>query len=351
MKFQNWKSNSGSVAQAMVVLLIVAGIAYYVAEQAIQNQKKALIEKISFDVNTTTFSVFGYLTDIYKCTATFQSTLTPNEITSVVRFDTINTQSVKQVVLSTQEADLKIKSNGGKEYGNTKLTIDSYTLLDSTPYAKLQIVFNNPNSMAKPQFTRFINIQTEWEGTPFASKLKKCQAVAGEDMIWTVGSGASIYYTGGASKTGKVGIDTGGETPLDSELDVKGSVAVSMPRDELDATMNARVQAKRYLYISDAKEKANVRKVDQPLARITQLQGVGFEWKNNNQKDFGFIAQDVEKVFPDVVFTIPTSGNLTIDYAKLIGVLTEAVKEQQQQISRLKHKIEKLKEAEKAKFR
>ena len=80
-----------------------------------------------------------------------------------------------------------------------------------------------------------------------------------------------------------------------------------------------------------------------------QLQGVNYYWKtseytNMNFTDrlqIGFVAQDVEKLFPEMVFT-DDAGYKSIDYSRLTPVLVETIKEQQQQINELFKRVEKL---------
>ena len=55
----------------------------------------------------------------------------------------------------------------------------------------------------------------------------------------------------------------------------------------------------------------------------------------------GLIAQEVEKVFPEVVLT-DNEGYKSIAYSKMVAVLIEAIKEQQEMIEELKLKIETL---------
>jgi Chaperone of endosialidase len=95
-------------------------------------------------------------------------------------------------------------------------------------------------------------------------------------------------------------------------------------------------------YASDRRFKKNIKPATNSLAKITQLQGVSYdmnaeEFKKNNFKtstDIGLIAQDVQKIFPEVVSE--KDGYLGIDYGKLVPVLIESIKEQQKQIEELK---------------
>ena len=76
---------------------------------------------------------------------------------------------------------------------------------------------------------------------------------------------------------------------------------------------------------------------------------VGSEW-NPDKKRVGLIAQDVQKVLPEVVSLAPfdrdmegksRSGKdyLTVDYASMVPLLIEAIKEQQKQIDKLKSEL------------
>ncbi len=85
---------------------------------------------------------------------------------------------------------------------------------------------------------------------------------------------------------------------------------------------------------SDRNLKQNITPVENSLDKVSQLNGVNFEWKKNSQKDIGVIAQDVEKVFPELVHNSKVTDESgtektfkQVNYAGLVGVLIEAVKE------------------------
>ena len=74
-----------------------------------------------------------------------------------------------------------------------------------------------------------------------------------------------------------------------------------------------------------------------------QLQGVNFDWKNDGASDFGFIAQDLQKVIPQAVSdTNDDNAVMGVDYSRLTAVLVEAMKAQQSEIETLKSAIAKL---------
>jgi len=72
-----------------------------------------------------------------------------------------------------------------------------------------------------------------------------------------------------------------------------------------------------------------------------KLDGISFDWKESGEKSIGLIAQDVEKVFPEIVNTEEGTGLKSIEYGKLVAPLIEAVKEQQKMIDEQKELIDK----------
>jgi hypothetical protein len=90
---------------------------------------------------------------------------------------------------------------------------------------------------------------------------------------------------------------------------------------------------------SDINLKENIRPIENPIDKVLQINGVSFDWKDSQESSMGVIAQEVETVFPSLV---KTAENKSVNYNGLIGVLIEAVKEQQEQINNLKQRIDKL---------
>jgi len=85
---------------------------------------------------------------------------------------------------------------------------------------------------------------------------------------------------------------------------------------------------------SDRNLKENIKNVENPIDKIMKLNGVTFDWKETKDSSIGVIAQEVEKVFPELVNQLET--HKSVNYNGLIGVLIEVVKEQQKQIDELK---------------
>ena len=98
---------------------------------------------------------------------------------------------------------------------------------------------------------------------------------------------------------------------------------------------------------SDKRLKENIKPLDNALNKVLKISGVEFDWKELNEEekktihgneghDVGVIAQEIEKVLPEVV-TTRDSGYKAVKYEKIVPLLIEAIKEQQQQIEELKN--------------
>ncbi len=90
---------------------------------------------------------------------------------------------------------------------------------------------------------------------------------------------------------------------------------------------------------SDFRLKTAITTIEQPIQKLEALRGVAFEWKNEPGKpELGLIAQEVSKVFPEVVQKNP-AGYYAMNMTGLNGLLAEVIKEQQKSIDSLKKDI------------
>jgi len=90
---------------------------------------------------------------------------------------------------------------------------------------------------------------------------------------------------------------------------------------------------------SDEQLKENISTIQNPIDKVNALRGVDFNWKENGKKQIGVIAQEVEKILPELVEMRP-DGYKGVHYDNIIGLLIESIKEQQKQINELKEKID-----------
>lgn len=93
---------------------------------------------------------------------------------------------------------------------------------------------------------------------------------------------------------------------------------------------------------SDISIKENLRPIENVLDRVTKSRGVLYDRTDNNAKDnIGFVAQELEGQFPELVTTNP-DGTKAVKYQNATAVLFEAVKEQQKQIDSMQEQINKI---------
>ena len=109
-------------------------------------------------------------------------------------------------------------------------------------------------------------------------------------------------------------------------------------------------------YTSDKRMKDNIVNISDPLGKLKQIRGVYFDWNEKGPEwtkgwegqpegkihDIGVIAQEVQKVLPEVVIERKTTGMLAVDYQKIVPLLIEGINEQQKHIELLQQRIEKL---------
>ena len=101
---------------------------------------------------------------------------------------------------------------------------------------------------------------------------------------------------------------------------------------------------------SDVRKKMNIQQMTGSLDKILNLRGVSFnlkkDFQDNNidsKRKIGLIAQEVEPVLPEVVYTAE-DGYKSIAYGNIVALLIEGIKEQNKEILNLRNEIEKLKE-------
>ena len=101
------------------------------------------------------------------------------------------------------------------------------------------------------------------------------------------------------------------------------------PAYELDVAGNVRATFD-ILSNSDRNYKENFQLIPKPLDIIDQLEGISYNYKGHSNKNYGLIAQDVEKILPDIVKG--DEGSKTIAYLNLIGILVEGIKDLRKEV-------------------
>ena len=123
---------------------------------------------------------------------------------------------------------------------------------------------------------------------------------------------------GNLAMTGTLSVNSGAMSYNGSQLYVTGTIY---------ATSNITAY-------SDERLKSNIETIDDSLSLVKQMRGVRFEDKEGN-KYVGVIAQEMQKVVPEVVVKHEESGYLAVAYQNLVGVLINAVKELSDRVEEL----------------
>ena len=98
------------------------------------------------------------------------------------------------------------------------------------------------------------------------------------------------------------------------------------------------MQAGTFNTTSDRNTKTDITPISDAVSKVQQLGGYSFTFKDSGEKSSGVIAQEVQAVLPELVQE-GGEGHLTVQYGNMVGLLIEAIKEQQVQIDELKAQL------------
>ena len=141
--------------------------------------------------------------------------------------------------------------------------------------------------------------------------------------------------TNGAGYTTSVGDITG----VTAGTNLNGGGTSGGVTLNLDSTITVTtVNAGTVNTTSDERAKDDITPITGALDKVQQLGGYSFTLKATDEKSSGVIAQEVQKVMPELVQE-GAEGLLSVQYGNMVGLLIEAIKEQQAQIDELKQKL------------
>jgi len=156
-----------------------------------------------------------------------------------------------------------------------------------------------------------------------------------------VGGNLSI---GTGSSTGVIKFHTGGTTSSYERMRIteQGYIGINTnnPGTSYRVTINGNISASQFYVPSDIRLKNNIQPLQNILDKILKLRGVSFIYNNDStgKTQIGFIAQEMEKQFPELVIT-GDDGIKGVSYSNMTAVLVEGIKEQQNEINDLKTRV------------
>jgi len=146
------------------------------------------------------------------------------------------------------------------------------------------------------------------------------QSTDAVDRLYFVQNGATLFKTAtefqfrNASDVIRVSIDASGNGIFEGNVTAYGSA-------------------------SDRRLKEDITKINNAIDKVKQLEGITYTLKSDGNRLTGLIAQDLQKVLPEAVYQTETfdenkENHLAIRYGNTVGLLVEAIKEQQEQIEK-----------------
>jgi hypothetical protein len=157
------------------------------------------------------------------------------------------------------------------------------------------------------------------------------------------GNGGSVTVQPGV---GGRGITSSGRSGNILLAPTGGNVGIgqSNPGHTLEIKIGGTTLADAWTTRSSRHLKTNIRPLRGALEKIEQLQGVSYERKSDGKHEIGVVAEDVDRIVPEVVSHDPVTYEVQgVDYSRLAALLIEAVKSQQVEIERLSTRIEQFK--------
>ncbi|MYM59251.1 hypothetical protein GTG28_08445 [Vibrio sp. OCN044] len=94
-----------------------------------------------------------------------------------------------------------------------------------------------------------------------------------------------------------------------------------------------------FLRFSDANLKENVQRVTNTLDSLREMNGYRYNYIDKNERtEIGLIAQEVERLYPELIYTHSESGYMQVDYRGMVAILLESIKELDERVSDMENK-------------
>ena len=211
------------------------------------------------------------------------------------------------------------------------------------------------------------NVQTQLDSKQ-ASITGAATTIASSDLTVSraLTSNASGKVEVSAVTSTELGYLDGVTSPVQTQLDSKlsssgnittggniiipdsGTVGSSTDNDAMTIASNGNVTFSQDLNVSgditvssDQRLKSNIKSLGSTISKLMQIDGKTYTTRNNGKEKIGILAQEVQKVFPELV-SEDDNEMLAVNYQGLVPVLINALKEQDEKINRLEMLVETL---------
>ena len=245
----------------------------------------------------------------------------------------------------------------------------SITNLNTTS-ASLNTSVSNLNTHSGSVLTRLTNLEgtdftitltgdvtgtgtvTNLANVSFATTVAENSVALGTDTtgnyVATITGGTGVSSTGATTGEGIAHTLSIGQAVATSDNVRFNSLGVGMAASATAGRIDATNDVVAFSS-SDIRFKENIKPIENAIEKIKKISGNTYDWKEENKiehgyegNDVGVIAQEIEAVLPQLVQT-RESGFKAVKYDKLVALLIEGIKEQQQHIDNLTIQVEELK--------
>jgi hypothetical protein len=174
---------------------------------------------------------------------------------------------------------------------------------------------------------------------PFDSDLSAIASLSANGIVARTSNGAASARTI-TGTPGEITVTNGDGVSGNPTISVAAGIA-KLSADNTFAGTNTfqAIFATEVNTTSDERLKENIQTLNNAVDIVNNLRGVAYV--KGGKAELGLIAQEVERIIPQVVGT-DMSGYKTIAYGNMVGILVEAIKEQQITIKELTTRLEKL---------
>jgi hypothetical protein len=126
---------------------------------------------------------------------------------------------------------------------------------------------------------------------------------------------------------------------LENLLNINNGSIISSNITGKNLVINGNIYSSGEIYTSsDIRLKTNISLITDPINKIKQLNGVYYNLISNQKRSIGLIAQDVEKIIPEIVYT-NTDNTKAIAYTNMMGLIVESIKELSMKICDIEEKL------------
>jgi hypothetical protein len=295
------------------------------------------LDGITKSGNTLTFSVNGTTNQTYTFGANaFNSTTIPtnnNQLTNGAGYITGYT-----------ETDTLAAVTGRGATTTTDITVgDIFSIKGSTPYIRWQnsggtrlgYIQHNETDLVASSDTGKIILDPASGDVEVQGALQVVSSTSGETVFEVTGTSGQLFS-----------IDDSLTGEIFAVSDISGIPILSVNASgivDIDSTLRVTGDITAY-HSSDSRLKKNIKPIENPLEKIKLLSGNTFDWDEENTAhgnkgaDVGVIAQEVEKVLPEIVKE-RKGGYKGVQYEKIVALLIESNKALLTRIEELESKI------------